>query len=267
MARTKTKARRDKANSQPGGTAALEDASVPTTPAMSTVEKKRPRMEEYTSSDSANMVESRQTKRAKATDSTPSTSAKSIVLPNEIAALSPAWTLEPISIISSSAIAQKVTRVLTLLGRFPAAVTPTDLALPPTIVYLTARAKDAAKLISVAEIAKRDLDAQGMTWFQYNCVGSVGVEEKSAEQKDTDDRNAADRNTGEEKDNGDGLEQPSFAFETMQTPLERALHGRSKIRAVPTMTLCLSRTKVDALKAVYGYVYPSPEPQAKGAPC
>ncbi|KUJ15640.1 uncharacterized protein LY89DRAFT_537840, partial [Mollisia scopiformis] len=42
------------------------------------------------------------------------------------------------------------------------------------------------------------------------------------------------------------------AFEIMKTPFERAIEGTAKVRAVPVMTICLSRVRVESLRREYG---------------
>lgn len=56
---------------------------------------------------------------------------------------------------------------------------------------------------------------------------------------------------------GTGDAEDTAAFETMKTPLERAVEGKPKIRAVPVMTIYLSRVRVDALKSAFGYAHSS----------
>jgi len=41
-------------------------------------------------------------------------------------------------------------------------------------------------------------------------------------------------------------------FETMKTPLERAIEERPKVRALPIMTIYLSRVRIERLKVAYG---------------
>ena len=84
------------------------------------------------------------------------------------------------SILSSSQIQQKVTRALSLLSVYPV---PTK----PAIVMLHAKSKAATKMISIAEIVKREIagkDGVGGKWYQYNKVGQIMEEQKQVSTKD-----------------------------------------------------------------------------------
>jgi hypothetical protein len=146
-----------------------------------------------------------------------------------------------ISIISSTSIEKKVTATLTHLSTFPA-VSPAKEA----VVMLHSKAKVASKLITVVEIAKREVAAGGGKWFQYNVVGTVMEEQKenaiSGIEKGSKE--------GEEDESGD--EEEETGFETMKTPFERAIEGKSKVRAVQTMTTYLSRVRIEGLRKTYG---------------
>lgn len=52
----------------------------------------------------------------------------------------------------------------------------------------------------------------------------------------------------------DGEEEEGF--EVMKTPFERVLEeeDRPKVRCMPTLTLYLSRVRIESLKKLYGYV-------------
>lgn len=119
-----------------------------------------------------------------------------------------------------------------------------------------AKAPCAAKMISIAEIAKREISKEGGKWFQYNKVESVMVEAKEDVKKADKDKGKVG---GEEKDGegGGGWEETgsdeeTTAFETMKTPFERANEGVPKMRAMPVMTLYLSRVRIDSLRKAYG---------------
>ncbi|TVY33503.1 hypothetical protein LOCC1_G006649, partial [Lachnellula occidentalis] len=47
-------------------------------------------------------------------------------------------------------------------------------------------------------------------------------------------------------------EEEEESFETMKTPFERAIEGKSKVRAVPGMTTYLSRVRIERLGKKYG---------------
>lgn len=107
------------------------------------------------------------------------------------------------------------------------------------IVMLTAKARSANKLISVVEIAKRELATSDTKYFQYNALGSELIETARKP------KNSAD---GVEPPTKEGDDESDDAFEAMGTP---NLTGPKKM-AVPVMTTYLSTTSVRELKAVYG---------------
>ena len=112
----------------------------------------------------------------------------------------------------------------------------------PTVVSLSTRSRNANKLISIVEIAKRDLIAKGVKIYQYNALSSEMVElERKPKQA-----NGADA----QKDGGDEREDASDdAFETMG---EKALDGPKK-RRIPVMTTYLSTSSIKELKTKFGY--------------
>lgn len=109
-------------------------------------------------------------------------------------------------------------------------------ASPAKIVRLSTKSRNAGKLISIVEIAKRELKAQGVEVFQYNALSSetVEVERKKAGVAD------GARDVSDDDD----------AFETMGA---KELQGMKK-RVVPVMTTYLSTESVAELKARFGYV-------------
>ena len=155
------------------------------------------------------------------------------------------------SILSSAHVQQKVTRVLEKLATFPH-VPPAK----PSVVTLHSKASVASKMITVAEIAKREIAKQGGKWFQYCKVESI-MEQKKEGQNEAkmkvmkatkDEENSMDVPEADEPES----EEETEAFETMKTPFERAIEGRPKLRAVPVMTLYLARIRIDSLRKLYG---------------
>ena len=137
----------------------------------------------------------------------------------------------------------------------------------PAVVTVTARAPFANRMLSVVEIAKRELVGRKSRWFQYSAV--VGrVEEMKSEGKGelrhTGSGKTAGgfRGSGEGKENEAGLdvemgdetgggedeEEEEDAFETIRFEAEE----RTKVRAVPVMTVYLSRVPIPELKAEFG---------------
>ncbi|KAI4867383.1 hypothetical protein F4820DRAFT_211048 [Hypoxylon rubiginosum] len=146
------------------------------------------------------------------------------------------------SVISSSKIQKKVTSILQYLSAPPNS-DATSIAQKARVAVLRAKASEAGKLISIAEIAKRELAKgkdDGRNWFQYI---SLGEELKEIPR---DDGNT----TIEETRLGDG--EDDAGFETMKTPFERAIESQPRLRGVPIMSLFLSRASIEELKKRYG---------------
>lgn len=163
----------------------------------------------------------------------------------------------------STKITAKVTALLALLeNEFSLAQTGQK----PAVVAVTARAPFANRMLSVVEIAKRELVGRKSRWFQYSAVAGR-VEEMKSEEKGELRRTGSGKMAGglgsseEEKENKAGLdvemgggegEEEEDAFETMRFEAEE----RTKVRAVPVMTVYLSRVPIPELKAEFGYVIP-----------
>jgi len=150
-----------------------------------------------------------------------------------------------INIISSSQIQQKVTRALELLSEYP---TPPQTK--PKVVMLHAKAPIASKLITIAEITKREIVKGGGKWFQYNKLGQIVEEKKPREEKGKEKVAGRDVSMAENGDE-EGLNESEEEFETMKTPFERAIEGKPKVRAAPVMTVYLSRERIDSLRKKY----------------
>jgi hypothetical protein len=156
-----------------------------------------------------------------------------------------------INIISSTHIQQKVMRTLETLSVYPP---PPDKK--PRAVMLHAKAHYASKMITIAEIVKRETAKDGGKWFQYNKVDGVMMDYKESVKKrrgkEKEDKNK-DEQDAEGGEGGEAeSEEETTAFETMKKPFERANEGNPKMRAVPFMTIYLSRIRIDGLKKAYG---------------
>jgi hypothetical protein len=151
--------------------------------------------------------------------------------------LASTYSINSISILTSSKISKKTTSVLEKLSQYPT-IPPAK----PVLVFLHSKAVGASKLITIVEIAKREVAAKGGKWFQYNALSQVMEERKREEGK------------GEEKDGMDldEEEDEKDSFEVMKTPFERAVEGTPKIRAVPIMATYLSRVRIESLRKRYG---------------
>lgn len=142
-----------------------------------------------------------------------------------------------ISCQSNTQISAKATKIISALST----TGPTTTKNPPLII-LTAHSRWANKLISIVEIAKRDLEAKGVKVFQYNALSSEIVEvERKPRPKGV---GAAPATAAED---GDGSEDE--AFQTMGAGGEE---GGVKKRAVPVMTTYLTTQAVKALRVEFG---------------
>ncbi|KAK8116187.1 hypothetical protein PG984_012689 [Apiospora sp. TS-2023a] len=193
-----------------------------------------------------------------------------------LAAVESKYDVQTHSVISSSKIQKKVTSILRHL-QLPA--TPANNPPKPRVSVLRGRAADAGKLISIAEIAKREmLKSSGGKWYQYIALGSetkqmergdnprsssahkegktviedtiLGrqVQGQSANPETAGDNDDEQQQEKDEDEDDEGDDE----FEEMKTPFERAIEGTSKIRAVPVMSLFLSPIPIDELRRRYG---------------
>lgn len=112
----------------------------------------------------------------------------------------------------------------------------------PVVVSLTARAAVASKLISIVEIAKRDLVSKGVKIYQYNALTSEMLDIAREPKKKATGSDGPVKEGAENDDSDD-------AFETMGAPTDA-----TKRRDAPVMTIYLSTMPVKELKAAYGYV-------------
>ncbi|KAI0868495.1 hypothetical protein GGS24DRAFT_211974 [Hypoxylon argillaceum] len=171
------------------------------------------------------------------------------------------------SVISSSKIRQRVSTMLRHLT--PPSQTLSSDPAPDTITsktrvsILRAKATDAGKLVSIAEIAKREIEKElpagdGVTgdtsqenktgrWFQYIALG----EELQQKRRVEDNTIIEETVLGEPGAGGEDRDEDD-EFEVMKTPFERAIQGRPLVRGIPVMSLFLSRSPVEELKRRYG---------------
>jgi hypothetical protein len=139
--------------------------------------------------------------------------------------LSAKYTVLQLSVISSSSISNRTTSLISHINS-----TPADSK--PAVVALHAKAPVVNKLISIVEIAKRDLKGTDQKVYQYNALGSELVQSTAAAKHATDQ---------------DAMSDDEPAFEKTEQ--------KTTVRNVPTMTTYLSLTSVKELKQAYGYLY------------
>ncbi|KAL7623040.1 hypothetical protein AAE478_006719 [Parahypoxylon ruwenzoriense] len=154
------------------------------------------------------------------------------------------------SVISSSKMRKKVTSILQYLApqnNNNDDVDSSTAASETRISILRAKTSDIGKLISIAEIAKRELEKEGNgrgRWFQYIALGEE-LEKISREEGNIIIEETKLGDAGIDRDEKDD-------FEVMKTPFERAFEGRPRLRGVPIMSLFLSRVSIEELKKRYG---------------
>ncbi|KAI1112683.1 hypothetical protein F5Y14DRAFT_252546 [Nemania sp. NC0429] len=175
------------------------------------------------------------------------------------------------SVISSSGIRQRVSAMLRYLTP-PAQSSSTEPT--PDVVnsktrvsILRAKSADAGKLVSIAEIAKREIEKEPLVgdgavggeagrgqgsetgrWFQYIALGEE-LQQKPRAGDDTVIEETVLRGPGADEEDG---EEDDDQFEVMKTPFERSIEGRPLVRGVPVMSLFLSRSSIEELKRRYG---------------
>jgi hypothetical protein len=136
-----------------------------------------------------------------------------------------------LNIISSHHISAKTTRLLSLLS-----------SSSDGIVAVRAKSQVISKAISIVEISKRQLDSE---WFQYTALSSV-VEDAKPSQKqkhrEAKKQMVRDMMKGEEDEDEDEDEENPFV------PMVE-----KRTRTVPVITIYLSRNRLPAYKALYGY--------------
>lgn len=108
----------------------------------------------------------------------------------------------------------------------------------PAVVSLSTPSRNANKLISVVEIAKRELKANNVSVFQYNALSSETVQ---VERKETDATKPMDGERANAADDSDD------AFETMGGKITAG----PKMRLIPVMTVYLSTESIRELKTTY----------------
>ena len=204
------------------------------------------------------------------------------ILPPELSHLQTKYDFTTMSIISSSKIEQKVRNLLMRLENFSFA----DVNAKPGVIVLHAKANVVAKMISIIEIAKKNITDEGGKWWQYSRLhGQIAELKEKPETAESagktlvewDQNRASLINNGVEASltgNGFPAGQPTVGiinesagdqveeevvFETMKEKKKHgdpskaeALQARKKIRAVPVMTIYMSRVPIGEFKERYG---------------
>ena len=178
-----------------------------------------------------------------------STSLPTFALPTDLRHLTKRHNLFELAINSSSKIRAKVTTLISHLQQ-PGSDEKTPLAV------LHCEAPKASKLISIVEIAKRELEKDGIVWWQYSRVDSVIKEMKQNGNKKGQHTGklgvaSATEDVAVEAIADDiNQEDEEEAFETMKP--KGVLESRPKIRAVPILVVYMALSKVSALEKEFG---------------
>ena len=148
-------------------------------------------------------------------------------------ALAEKYDLIKLSVISSSAISNRTTKIIEKLQN-------ANVDGKPNLIVLTSTARTASKLVSVVEIAKRELAKTGKKCFQYNALSSQMTEiERNGNQG---------ANGSKAVEGGEDGSESEDAFQTMGA---QPKVGKKK-RLVPVMTIYLCANSVKELKNAYG---------------
>ena len=150
-------------------------------------------------------------------------------------------------IISSSKMSAKIARSLEtlVLGKINLA----DVKCKAGLVVMYAKAATASKLVSVVEVVKREIGQKGEKWYQYNSLSEtmLVIPRKSPKFPKSDNKKAQEKEDAIEIDGED-----EAYFETMKTKQERVLEGTDRLRAVPVLTVYLSKMPIEKLRVKYG---------------
>lgn len=192
------------------------------------------------------------------------------MLPSELRHLQHKYAFAKMSIVTSSKMEQKI-RTLLLRTR---ALQENEPQSQPGVVVLTAKAHVAQKMVGIVEIAKRAIEKEGGQWWQYNKIHGQMIElrKKGEKPKQAEggkmlfgrekERTQVESDTVAEATQGEDAncqlsaemsehedEEDEAAFQTMGEHQVMAYKGdRSKLRAIPVMTIHLSQVPVPELK-------------------
>lgn len=204
------------------------------------------------------------------------------ILPPELSHLQTKYDFTTMSIISSSKIEQKVRNLLLRLEKFSFA----DINAKPGVVVLHAKANVVAKMVSIVEIAKKNITDEGEKWWQYSRLhGQIAELKEKPERAESAGKTLVEWEqnrasliksgveanlTGNRVQTGQPtvgiIDEPTghqveeeAGFETMKEKKKcedlstaEAFQARKKIRAVPVVTIYMSRVPIGEFKERYG---------------
>jgi hypothetical protein len=183
--------------------------------------------------------------------------------------LSETHTITRLSIQSNTQISAKATKVISKLSatqQDSSATNSAETNAKPPLIILRAQSRWASKLISIVEIAKRNLESppstasggdssssSGIKVFQYSSLSTeiVEFERKPKPKGLVGDAQLLPGGEGEDEDDDD-----EGAFQTMgaSSATTAASGGGLKKRAVPVLTVYLAGKPVKALRSEFGWV-------------
>lgn len=213
---------------------------------------------------------------AASVDEESSASKAAQTLPSELQQLQSSFEFTALFIVPSSKIEKSVRKLLLTLEKFSLA----DLNSKPGVVVLSAKVAGAAKMVSIVEIAKGAIEKDRGKWYQYSRLHGeiMPLVQKAAKRTDggktlsnwqTEQKRPREESpegstmqeVEETKLAGNEDDECEESFETMEFARAQAPNmttqdheARSKVRAIPVMTIYMSRVPVPGLKDVFGYI-------------
>ena len=193
------------------------------------------------------------------------------IVPSELSYLEEKYDFKTMSILSSSKIEQKTRTLLVHLEKFSVG----DTQAKPEVIVLHSKAPVASKMVSIVEIAKREIQKIDGKWWQYSRLHGIEEEVKEKQRNgsrktisDCEGKQAAraEDSTGETEKAKQGIEtakdevqEEDDDFEVMDEKGGRPavpglgdIEGRKRIRAVPIMTIHISRIQIPEFKEKFG---------------
>lgn len=201
-------------------------------------------------------------------------------LPPEFEHLQNKFHFTTMSILSSSKIEQKVRNLLSRTQNSEM----TDDGTKTGVVVLCAKGGSIAKLVSIVEIAKRTIAAEGGKWFEYTSLNGeiTNMTEKKSKKikagktiRQWEKGNADDQRAGAEGQQDVTMSEDPLrvtyeddeeaAFQTMGRRQIMAYDKNpNKIRILPQMTTYMSRVPIAGLKSFFGFVILHQESMLEG---
>ena len=169
------------------------------------------------------------------------------ILPAHLAHLTKKYSFAIVAIKSHSKINSKVKAMIQHMSRFDFM----DLTIKPGVVALDAGASDASKLITTIEILKKDIFENNRSgkWYQYNRVASELVQiPRKFSKMDMPVRGRAPA-----QDDEDAMDLGALSIaDAAASATNNQVNTDTKSRAMPMMTIYMSRVPVPELRQEFG---------------